>query len=78
MKKDLPYYLSGLTGIVQYELHFSFVTKEVFDKRLDSCKNCCYIRSFNPELKKTRCGICGCSLKKKMSLKNRHCPKNRW
>lgn len=49
------------------------VEKEVFVKRLDTCKSC---ENFNKYI--GTCKLCGCIMKIKTKFPNMKCPDNRW
>lgn len=75
---NIPYYLKGIFGITAYHLKVGWISEEGFKKRITICSQCDFIRNYNKELKHTRCGSCGCSIIKKLTLKRSRCPKGKW
>jgi hypothetical protein len=77
-KKDIPRYIfDGIKG--NFSFYFcptSWVEESVFNKRKETCSKCSYIKNYNEDFYKTSCGICGCNLTKKLTLKRSKCPKN--
>jgi len=71
-------YIKGVVGLTKHKMGVGLVNKEEFERRLEKCKTCEYLKNYNEDLKKTKCGVCGCFIRPKLSLKSEKCPKRLW
>jgi hypothetical protein len=71
-------YLKGAIGLSKHKMGIGLVDKNIFNERLEICKYCEHIKNYNIELERTKCGICGCYIRPKLSLKTEKCPLNQW
>ena len=71
-------YIRGVVGLTKHKLGVGLVKKNEFEERLKICLDCEYLKNYNKELKKTKCGICGCFIRPKLSLRSEKCPKGLW
>jgi len=68
---------NGIIGNLQYYSKINFTTEEIFEYRIKICKECENVENPN-NISKIKCTMCGCSLKKKLILKNSMCKKQKW
>jgi hypothetical protein len=65
--------IGGASGIAQSVLGVNLAPEEVIEARRAICAAC-------PQLKRSHCGLCGCSITHKTRLASQRCPDNppRW
>jgi hypothetical protein len=59
-------------AVYKYIIYGDTVNKVIYDNRISICNSCDFL------VDGSKCGVCGCYVRKKAKWTTEHCPKNKW
>ena len=68
----------GAKGLSKYHMGVGLASEDVVNDRKNVCLSCKYIKNPKPDLKGSKCKLCGCLIRAKTALRQETCPKNKW
>jgi hypothetical protein len=64
--------LRFIYALYKYIIYGDTVDKLTYSNRISMCNSCEFL------VGNSKCGICGCYVRKKAKWTTEHCPKNKW